>query len=120
MLKYQVLDYPAVKGLDACVEFMEKEAYIDSALSKMYNIEPISTGRMTIPVSYEDGRKVNVEAVVLCWSNGIVLALQGEGTDSVDYLCYTKPKTKVLHGQTTQGERSTEQTSGEETTEEDA
>jgi hypothetical protein len=105
-LKYQVLNYPPRRGLDECVRFIKKEAYLDTAISKMYGIEPIGTGLVMIPITRSDGSTLEIRTAILCWSNGIIMVLRDDDTGYTEYLCYTKPDKVTIDEQ----EKAQEQT----------
>ena len=109
LIKYNAVIFDKRIGLDACIEWIEKDAYLETAFSKMRNIEPIATGIVTVPVRFKSKPDVYMETAILCWSNGVVIVLRPQDTDDITYLCYTKPEKVSIYAPTLQAKAEFEE-----------
>lgn len=84
---------PFGSGLEPAIHYVDKMAYIGTVFTKFYHMDPPLIASYKGPVVKRQDRIFYVEAVLLGWSNGFVLARRSsDQQDVVDYQTFILKK----------------------------
>lgn len=80
-------------GLEPAIHYVDKMAYIGTVFTKFYHMDPPLIASYKGPIIRKEDRTFYMEAILLGWSNGFVLARRSsDQPDVVDYQTFILKK----------------------------